>query len=121
MPLRRRKDFEISFYEGVIKRAPNYVEALIPLAEAYTRRGFYKEGLEMDKRLSRLCQDDPIIHYNLACSFALLGQDKEALLSLQRAVALGYNQFNYLLRDPDLKPLHRHPEFQKLLQKNSKL
>lgn len=116
-PLRRRKDFEITFYEGVVKKAPNYVGALTSLAEAYTRRGFYEEGLEIDRRLSSLCQDDPVVHYNLACSFALVGQTKEALLSLRRAIALGYRHFEYLLKDPDLRSLHGQPEFQRLLQK----
>ena len=66
-------DFEISFLEGVLKHRPNYIDALAPLAEAYTRRGFFEKGLEIDKRLAFLCQDDPVVHYNLACSYVLSG------------------------------------------------
>ena len=108
-------DFEILFYEGVIKRVPDYVEALIPLAEAYTRKGLFEKGLEIDKRLSVLCKDDPVVHYNLACSLALVGLKKEALKALKQAIDLGYLDFNHLRKDPDLKSLHDEPEFKKLV------
>ena len=36
---KRDLDFEISFFGGIVRRRPDYVEALIPLAEAYTRKG----------------------------------------------------------------------------------
>jgi tetratricopeptide (TPR) repeat protein len=108
------QDFEITFYEGVLKRRPEYIEALIPLAEAYTRKGLYEKGLEMDQRLSKLCKEDPIVHYNLACSYALVGKKKEALKALRRSVELGYCDFAHLRRDPDLKGLHGDPDFDSL-------
>ncbi len=109
-------DFEIQFYEGIIKRSPHYVEALIPLAEAYTRKGLYRKGLEIDKRLASLCSDDPVVFYNLACSRALLGHKKEALATLKRALDLGYDDFEHLLNDPDLKALHQEAAFKKMIR-----
>ena len=106
-------DFEISFLEGVLKHRPNYIDALAPLAEAYTRRGFFEKGLEIDKRLAFLCKEDPVVHYNLACSFVLSGITAKALTALKRAVKLGFTDFEHLQRDPDLKPLRDYPPFQK--------
>lgn len=108
-------DFEISFFEGLVQKNPMYVEALIPLAEAYTKRGLYEKGLRIDKRLARLRKHDPVVRYNLACSFALVGKKEEAFLTLKRAVKLGYNEFEYLKKDPDLKSLRGDPRFQSLL------
>ena len=108
------KDFEIVFYEGVLKRRPDYVDALIPLAEAYTRNGQHEKGLEMDKRLAELCKEDPVVHYNLACSYALVGNKKEALRALRSAVKLGYCDFAHLRKDADLKSLQDDPEFQSI-------
>ncbi|HLD50067.1 MAG TPA: hypothetical protein VJC08_02600 [bacterium] len=108
-------DFEIQFYEGIIKSSPHYIEALIPLAEAYTRKGLYRKGLEIDKRLAALCGDDPVVFYNLACSRALVGHNKEAMAALKQAVKLGYRDFNHLLKDPDLKSLNANPAFKKWL------
>ena len=109
-------DFEINFYEGVLRRNPKYVDALGPLAEAYTRGGQYLKGLEIDKRLSRLRKDDPIVHYNLACSYALVGRKKDSLLALKRAIRLGYRDFGHMKRDADLKILHGDPAFEKLFK-----
>src|SRR3989339_24591 len=101
-------DFEISFLEGVLKHRPNYIHALAPLAAAYTCRGWYKKGLEIDKRLAGLCQDDPIVHYNLACSYALSGYIFKALVSLKRAARLGFWDIEHLQKDSDLKNLQEY-------------
>ena len=107
-------DFEIQFFEGVLKRRPDYIEAMIPLAEAYTRKGLYERGLEIDRRLSTLCKKDPIVYYNLACSFALVGKKKEALTALRQSIELGYSDFAHMRRDPDLKLLHEIILFKKM-------
>ena len=55
----RDLDIEIDFLEGVLKRDRRYVEALQLLGDDYTRRGRYEDGLKVDRRLARLCPDDP--------------------------------------------------------------
>ncbi len=106
-------DFEISFLEGVIRHRPNYVDALAPLAEAYTRRGMHEKGLEIDKRLAFLCKDDPVVHYNLACSYALSGYLAKSLTALKRAVRLGFQDLMHLRTDADLKALRDYAPFHK--------
>lgn len=108
-------DFEIRFYERIIQEKPDYVDALSLLAQAYTSRKQYQKGLGIDQRLARLCPEDPLVFYNLACSYALLGHKEEALGALEHAVALGYREFTYMLKDADLKSLHQEEKFQKLL------
>lgn len=102
---------ELSFFEGLVRKNPDFVDALIPLAEMYTRKGLYEKGLEIDKRLAELRKNDPIVHYNLACSFALLEKTDEALMALEQAISLGYSDFEHMKRDRDLKNLHGHPRF----------
>ena len=111
------KDFEISFFERLVKDDPNYVDALIPLAEAYTKAGFYEKGLQIDKRLAKLRKNDPIVHYNLTCSLTLTGKKTEALATLEKAIELGYNDFGHLKRDSDLKELRNDPRFKLLMTK----
>lgn len=108
-------DFEIKFFEGLVKDNPRFIDALIPLAEAYTKKGLHKKGLTIDKRLARLRKSDPVVHYNLACSYALLNQKKEALQALRKSIELGYDDFAYLLRDKDLKSLNQDPDFLALI------
>ena len=75
------QDFEIVFLEGVVRQRPNYIDALVPLSHAYTRRGLYEKGLVIDERLAGLCEHDPIIHYNLSCTYSLLGKVSRAFIT----------------------------------------
>ena len=108
------RDFEINFFSRLVEKSPDYVDALIPLAEAYTRKGLHEEGLQIDLRLSKLCSRDPVVHYNLACSYALVGKTEVALETLMHSVRLGYRDLKQIRSDPDLRILHDHPEFKKL-------
>ena len=111
------RDFETVFLEGVVDRRPNYIDALVPLSHAYTRQGLYEKGLEIDKRLAGLCKDDPIIHYNLACSYALLGKISRALTALKKSVRLGFRDLEHIKTDADLASLREYTPFQKWFSK----
>ncbi len=109
-------EFEIRFFESVLRRDPGYVVVVELLGGLYTRQGRIADGLKMDRKLVRLQPDNATAHYNLACSLALLKRKGEALRELQRAVKLGYEDFDWLQQDPDLDALKHHPQFQALLQ-----
>jgi tetratricopeptide (TPR) repeat protein len=110
----RDLDIEIEFMAGVVRRAPDYIEALQVLGDDYTRRGRFADGLDVDEQLVRLRPGDPLTHYNLACSYALTIRFQDAVKSLERALDLGYNDFKWISRDPDLRRLRRHPLFKKI-------
>jgi len=113
----RDLDVEISFIEGVIKRVPDYVEALQILGDDYTRRGRYRDGLRIDEALAHLRPDDSLVQYNLACSYSLTDRVDDALAALEKALSLGYRDFKWLSEDPDLKRLRQHPLYQKIRAK----
>ena len=109
-------EFEINFYERLLKEYPNFVDVLMALGETYTRRGWYEKGLEIDRRLSGLRPHEPVIWYNLACSLSLLKRYDDSLEALRQAIALGYDDFEYLLKDSDLASLRQLPKFRRLLE-----
>jgi len=109
--------FQIDFCEKLLSKNPNFVEALVTLGELYTRRGLYDKGLQIDLRLVELLPQDPICHYNLACSYALLMRPTEAFEALERAITLGYDDFELLEEDSDLKSLRQDPRYKELLGK----
>ncbi|MCZ6672516.1 MAG: hypothetical protein O7C75_06200, partial [Verrucomicrobia bacterium] len=82
-----------------------------------TNAGRIEEGLKMDRRLVRLRPDNPVVHYNLACSLALKRRFKESLDALVQAVKLGYRDLQWMMEDPDLENLRNHPAFQRLVQR----
>ncbi len=114
---RRDLDTRIEFMEGLVRRDPDYVDALQLLGDHYTQRGRYAEGLKVDERLSRLEPHDPLVFYNLACSCSLTGQFDRAVFALQKAFQLGYRDFNWLARDPDLRNLRQQPIYRDIQNK----
>ncbi|HTO03105.1 MAG TPA: hypothetical protein VL069_05350 [Opitutus sp.] len=108
-------EFEIHFFESVLKRDPAYTDVIEILGGLYTKHGRVADGLKMDRKLVRLLPTDATAHYNLACSLALVKRKAEALRSLRQAVELGYRDFDWMQQDPDLEGLKNHPLFRALL------
>ena len=113
----RDLDTKIDFIEGLVRRDPNYVDALQILGDHYTQRGRISEGLKVDKKLAQLEPANPLVFYNLACSYSLSGDMDQAASSLEKALQLGYRDFEWLAKDPDLKPLRAHAAFDDLKAK----
>ena len=110
----RNLDIEIGFLEGVVRRDPGYIDALQILGDNYTRRGRFEDGLKVDEQLVRLRPGDALVHYNLACSCSLTEQFESAAVALNRALDLGYRDFKWLSKDPDLAKLRKHPLYKKI-------
>ncbi len=104
-------DFEIQFCEGLLKKNGNFCEALGVLGDLYTKKGLYKEGLEIDLKLARLKPEDPIVLYNLACSHSLLQETDKAYGAIKSAMQCGYNDFLFLEEDDDLANLRADGKF----------
>ena len=99
--MRKRQEcdpqFEISFYEKILERSPDFIEALMCLGDLYTKEGFFEKGLRVDERLGQLRPKDATVFYNLACSYSLMADVPAAERSIRRAIELGYQDFEYLL------------------------
>jgi tetratricopeptide (TPR) repeat protein len=117
----RNLDVQISFLEGIVRRDPQFVEALQILGDLYTHRGRYERSLHVDKQLSRLEPRNPLAFYNLACSHSLNGEFDHATAALEKAIALGYRDFKWLSRDPDLRRLRKHPLYRAIREKIRKM
>ncbi|MEO6005743.1 MAG: hypothetical protein ABIZ04_18745 [Opitutus sp.] len=109
-------EFEIGFFESVLKRDPSYTDVIEILGGLYTKHGRVADGLRMDRKLVRLLPSNATAHYNLACSLALVKRKSDALRSLRHAVELGYKDFDWMQQDPDLEGLKNHPQFLALLE-----
>ena len=117
----RELDTKIEFMAGIVRRDPDYVDALQLLGDHYTQRGLFNEGLKVDERLARLEPQNPLVFYNLACSYSLTDQFERALLALEKALMLGYRDFAWLAKDPDLKKLRAQPAYRELRAKIAEL
>ena len=108
--------FMTGFYEASLPSDPLQVDVLAALADLYARQGMVEKGLALDLKLVEARPDEPTFHYNLACSHSLLGHLDPALAALQRAIQLGYNEWDHLREDPDLANLKKDVRFQQMLE-----
>lgn len=107
--------FDIRFLEDVLVRVREDYEILSQLGHLYTQSGRYRDGLAVDRRLVALRPRDPVVYYNLACSFSLLKQTTRAVTALKMAIELGYNDVDHMLTDPDLENLRKDPRWADLV------
>lgn len=114
---RRFDAFEIDLARAALRADPGHVPALHMLGQALSRAGRHAEALETDLRLASLRPDDPVVFYNLACSYTQMGDLDSAFEALGKAFDLGYNDYPHLLRDPDLKNLREDQRFKKFLER----
>ncbi|MHC4712509.1 MAG: TPR end-of-group domain-containing protein [Planctomycetota bacterium] len=116
-----QRGFEVAFFETVARRQGDFWEVLAALGNHYTVEKRYREGLAVDRRLAQLRPDDPIVFYNLACSYSLVGWIPQALNALERSLALGYQDFRHISQDNDLDALRKDARFRNLLSKYARV
>ncbi|MCZ6596707.1 MAG: hypothetical protein O7B99_03620 [Planctomycetota bacterium] len=109
------QDFLADILERETARHPDNLAALSDLAHALTLLGRLEDGLAVDRRLVRLEPENPVLHYNLACSLALLERTDEAFEVLHRAVEVGYDDLEHLLQDEDLANLRGDSRYDELV------
>ncbi|MCP3918548.1 MAG: hypothetical protein GY711_23625 [bacterium] len=108
-------EFLADFLEVETRRHPRNLDALVELGHVYTRLKRFGDGLRIDEQLVRIAPQNPTVHYNLACSRALLGSIDAAFDALERAIELGYDDAEYMRRDDDLARLRDVGHFHDLV------
>ena len=109
-------EFQRRFFEAAVVADPRNIECLLQLGDIYSRQGDHENGLRVDRQLTELCPEEPTFHYNLACSYSVLGHCTESADALRAALELGYDDFDYIQRDDDLKNLRQTEDFDRLLE-----
>src|SRR5438445_1030973 len=121
--LGRRADLQAALRQGLqvaekhLELNPDDARALYLGAGALLLLGERERGLEWTKRARAIDPEDPGVLYNVACSYAQLGQTDEAISCLQKAVQNGFGHREWLENDSDLDSLRNDPRFQTLLKK----
>lgn len=108
--------FCLEFCGAVLERRPSHIEALALAAGYYTELGFFADGLKVDRILLSLRPGDPLILYNLACSYSLNSLPDDALSALAEAVENGYTDHRHMEQDRDLAALREDPRFKSIIQ-----
>lgn len=106
------------FYPSYLLRNPDDARARQFYAFTLKRLGRLEEARnEMFKGMEQN-PNDPIIVYNAACFYALIGDKARAIESLKKAIENGFGNYEYVKHDPDLYSLKNEPEFMALVRDN---
>jgi len=84
---------------------------------AYTREE-YDKSIDLYKKALEIKPDHPTVTYNVACCYALMEKEDEAIQWLEKTVELGNYKFD---DDPDFENIKETEGFKKLLEKADKL
>jgi hypothetical protein len=113
-----QEDFDREFFGRILSHSDTNTDVVKRQAELLARHGDYADALHLDRLLTERHPNDPVVHYNLACSLSMNGEFQSALWALGRAIELGYHDFAHVLADPDLDPLRDLPGFSELLRRH---
>ena len=113
----RARQIEVEFLEGIRARLPAHPGVLESLGCLYTEMGRYDDGLQADRAMVKLQPRSPLAWYNLACSLSLTGQPDEAFAALEKAIAMGYADADWMREDEDFAPIRSDPRFARALAK----
>ena len=111
----RARRLEVEFLEGVRARLPDHPAVVESLGCLYTEMGRYQDGLAADRQMVQMDPGSPTAWYNLACSLSLTGQAEAAFAALEKAVALGYDDGDWMREDDDLASLRADPRYARIL------
>ncbi|HVF38668.1 MAG TPA: tetratricopeptide repeat protein, partial [Gemmatimonadaceae bacterium] len=73
-------------------------------------------AIEFARKSVAIDQDDPMLLYNVACTYSVLGQEEEALSALEHAVDKGYGHKDWLEHDSDFDPIRETPRFKAIIE-----
>ena len=85
----------VEHFKKVIAMAPDIAEGYVNLTTAYLRQNLPTDAREICLHALRTFPKTALLHYNLACAYALGGESQKSVASLTQAVTL----------NPDLKAL----------------
>jgi Flp pilus assembly protein TadD len=106
-------------YEDLVQRDPGNATAKTNLDAMVKNKAVLQEKKEQTSSAVQGADSkpkDPQAAYNAARVYARLGDADQALTWLNKALDLGYDQFDYLSLDPSLVNLKKDPRFLKLLE-----
>jgi tetratricopeptide (TPR) repeat protein len=106
----------LEFLPTYLLKFPDDGRAQIIYASRLAAIGKTEQAVTEAKKAMQLSPDDPLMLYNAACVFSLLGEAKLAVESLRGAFKTGYEYVDWIKRDSDLDPIREDPAYIELMK-----
>jgi serine/threonine protein kinase/tetratricopeptide (TPR) repeat protein len=106
----------LKLMEDRLELNPDDARAANLAAAFLARLGDLAKAVEYADRSLAIDPEDPMLLYNVACTYVALGRQEDELNCLERAVDKGFGHKEWIDHDPDLDPLRENMRFQALSQ-----
>jgi serine/threonine protein kinase/Flp pilus assembly protein TadD len=103
------------FPEYLLKH-PNDARARTYYAKVLALLGKLDEAKNEEAKAIKLNPDDPLMLYNAACFYSLIGEKTHAINFLKEAINLGFANYDWIKIDSDLNSIRNEPGFIQLVK-----
>jgi adenylate cyclase len=114
---RRADQVALERIEKHLELNPDEARAYSLGASVLIRFGETERSKQWTHQAMTLAPNDPLILYNAACNWALLGESDHALDGLERALDAGVAVGDWIRHDPDFANLRDHSRFQLIVKR----
>jgi adenylate cyclase len=114
---RHASQVAVECIEKHLELNPDEARAYSLGASLLIRLGQNERSKQWTQQAMMLAPADPLILYNAACNWALLGETDHALDGLERAIEAGVAVGDWIKHDPDFASLRGHPRFQAIVKR----
>jgi TolB-like protein len=105
----------LAVYPRYLSQHPDDARARIFYATLLAELKRVEEAITQGRMALELSPNDTLMLYNGACLYARLGESKLAIESLRKALAEGWENYEWMKRDSDLDSIRNDPEFIELI------
>lgn len=101
----------LDVYPKYFMQHPDDARAHLYFATTLAEANKIEEAKAEAAKAVELNPTDPLMQYNVACFYAVIGEKKTAIQTLKSAFSAGYQDYEWTKRDSDLDSIRQEPEY----------
>jgi tetratricopeptide (TPR) repeat protein len=106
--------------QDLLSDNPNDFFALANIGLVKARIGEVKEAQNVIRNLERNGGVDPSIIYQICAIYSIMNDIPNSVKYFKKAISLGFNEYDFLLTDPDMENLLKSKEIQMMIKSKKK-